>query len=73
VNDAIQQPLDLCLDILEGRAYAEAHALVKRTADESQLPDTPMIERALEYQYAHAAEVFQQKKAAQEARKAGKR
>ena len=70
--DAMQQPLDLCLDILEGRSYAEAHALVQRTADESQLPDTPMVGRALDYQYQAAAELMRAKKAEQEARKAAK-
>ena len=70
--DALDQPLDLCLDILEARSYADAHALVQRTADESQLPDTPMVQRALDYQYQAAAERIRAKKAEQEARKAAK-
>ncbi len=72
MNDALQQPLDLCLDILEGRAYAEAHALVKRTQDEATLPETPMVQRALDYQYARAAQRLREKQAEQAARKAAK-
>ena len=70
--DALDQPLDLCLDILEGRSYADAHALVQRTQDENQLPDTPMVQRALDYQYQAADERIRAKKAEQADRKAAK-
>ena len=43
-NDALEQPYQACLDVLELRAFARAKQMVDGTDDESKLPDSPMID-----------------------------
>lgn len=48
--DAMQQPLDLAVRVIDEKVFAKAWELVKRTENEDQLPDSPMIDLVFEIQ-----------------------
>ncbi len=60
---ATTEPVDLCLMIIEDRAYARALDLVKRTEKQSDLPDDPMVDMVLEIQFDVAREALEAKRA----------
>ena len=39
---------DYLLDVIEARAFTAAHELVQRTEKQKDLPDTPMVQLAVE-------------------------
>ena len=55
------------------RRFERAYALVKATKDESQLPDDPVVQIVLGFQYDDAAAAYQAKKAERAAKDAAKR
>ena len=42
--EALEQPLELTLDIIGLRAYSEAKQMIDTTEDKANLPQSPMIE-----------------------------
>lgn len=55
-SQAVHEPFDLCLRILEYRAYARAKHLVEQSRSFEDLPDDPMVALVQEIQFDIARE-----------------
>lgn len=60
-SQALHEPLDLCLRIVEYRAYDRAKELVEKTEKLDDLPDTPMVKLVQEIQHDIALEAWRAK------------
>lgn len=58
---AVDEPLGLCLAIIEQRAYARAKDIVERTEHLDDLPDDPMVKLVQEIQWDLAREARERK------------
>ena len=54
---AADEPLDVCLRIIEERAYARAKQLIAQAKTMDDLPDDPMIDLVQEIEFEIAKEV----------------
>ncbi len=61
---AVHEPIDLCLLIMEDRAYARAKQLVDQTEKVEDLPDDPMVDLVQEIEFDIAREKIEAKRRA---------
>ena len=68
INDALDQPFDLALTIMEMRAYAQVKALVENAKSDDDLPDIPMVQTAKDMIGRAAQAEIERRKARQRGR-----
>ena len=62
-SQAVDEPLEVCLLIMESRAYAKAKQIVEQTEKAEDLPDDPMVDLVQEIQFALAREAIEARRA----------